>query len=217
MPTDRNPGPGGVFDEGSRAERRRAHHFDRTSRPRMTDATGLPVTPHHAQAEAEVGMAHETLSAIIDGTTGRGDVLSVAEMAGVVAAKRTDELIPLAHPAGLTQLVVSAVPDRAAGAVRIRSETAAVGQLGVEMEALTAAAVAALTVYDMIRDIEPGAEVRSVRLISSQAGDYDEWRRPGNPQEARRAPKGARVAGRIVATYPRGSQPFGPAARKRNP
>ena len=137
MPTDRNPGPGGVFDEGSRAERRRAHHFDRTSRPRMTDATGLPVTPHHAQAEAEVGMAHETLSAIIDGTTGRGDVLSVAEMAGVVAAKRTDELIPLAHPAGLTQLVVSAVPDRAAGAVRIRSETAAVAradQAGEEMK-----------------------------------------------------------------------------------
>jgi len=182
----------------------------------MADATELPVMPHRALAEAEVTMAQETLSAIIDGATGRGDVLSVAEQAGVVAAKRTDELIPLAHPAWLTQLQVSAVPDRASGSVKIRCETAAVSQLGVEMEALTAAAVAALTVYDMIREIEPGATVRSVRLVSSQAGGYDEWRRPDAPQEARRAPKGVRVAGRITHA-PRGGQPFGLAVRKRNP
>jgi len=182
----------------------------------MAEITDRPSIAHHAVAEAEVAMAQETLSAIVDGTTGKGDVLSVAELAGVIAGKRTDELIPLVHPAGLTQLLVSAVPDRAAGAVRIRTETAAIGPVGVEMEALTAAAVAALTVYDMIREIEPGAAVRSVRLVSSSAGDTEEWRSPGGSPAAQRAPKGVRVAGRITPTYPRGG-PFGPGPRKRNP
>ncbi|MGD0121388.1 MAG: cyclic pyranopterin monophosphate synthase MoaC [Candidatus Limnocylindrales bacterium] len=216
MPTDGRPGEG-VYDEGSRAERRRSSHFDRTRRPRMAEVTNRPAIAHHAVAEAEVGMAQGTLSAIVDGTTGKGDVLSVAELAGVIAAKRTDELIPLVHPAGLTQLLVSAVPDRAAGAVRIRTETGAVGPVGVEMEALTAAAVAALTVYDMIREIEPGATVRSVRLVSSSAGDAEEWRNPGGSPGAQRAPKGARVAGRVTPTYPRGGGPFGPGPSKRNP
>ena len=183
----------------------------------MAEVTDRPAIAHHAVAEAEVGMAQETLSAIVDGTTGKGDVLSVGELAGVVAAKRTDELIPLVHPAGLTQLLVSAVPDRAAGVVRIRTEVGAVGPVGVEMEALTAAAIAALTVYDMIREIEPGATVRSVRLVSSSAGDAEEWRNPGGSPGAQRAPKGARVAGRITPTYPRGGGPFGPGPRKRNP
>ena len=216
MPTDGRPGEG-VFDEGSRAERRRSSHFDRTRRPRMAEVTDRPAVAHHAVAEAEVGMAQETLSAIVDGTTGKGDVLSVAELAGVVAAKRTDELIPLVHAAGLTQLLVSAVPDRAAGAVRIRTETAAVGPVGVEMEALTAAAVAALTVYDMIREIEPGATVRSVRLVSSSSGNGEEWRSTTGSPGASRAPKGARAAGRIIPTYSRGGGPIGPGSRKRNP
>jgi cyclic pyranopterin phosphate synthase len=133
-----------------------------------------------------------------------------------VAAKRTDELIPLIQPAALTQLLVNAVPDRAASAVKIRAEVAAVGQVGVEMEALTAASVAALTVYDMIRDIEPGASVRAVRLMSSAAGDYEPWQRPIGPADAPRVPKGARVAGRITPAFPR-PQPYGPGARKRNP
>ena len=217
MPTERRPGESGVFDEGSRAERRRSSHFERTRRPRMAEVTDRPAIPHHAAAEAEIGMTQETLSAIVDGTTGKGDVLSVAELAGVVAAKRTDELIPLVHPAGLTQLLVSAVPDRAASAVRIRTETAAIGQVGVEMEALTAAAVAALTVYDMIRDMEPGATVRSVRLISSSAGDAEEWRSPAGSPAAQGKLKGVRVAGRITPTYPRGGGPHGAGPRKRGP
>ena len=216
MSNDGRPGEG-VFDEGSRAERRRAMHFDRTRRPRMAETTDWPVMPHHAVAEAEVAMGQETLSAIVDGSTGKGDVLSVAELAGVVAAKRTDELIPLIHPAALTQLLVNAVPDRAASAVMIRAEVAAVGPVGVEMEALTAASVAALTVYDMIRDIEPGASVRAVRLMYSAAGDHEPWQRPAGPAEASRAPKGARVAGRITPTFPRGGQQHGPGPRKRNP
>jgi cyclic pyranopterin phosphate synthase len=182
----------------------------------MADVTETPMTAHHAIAEAEIGMAQETLSAIIDGAIPKGDVLSVAELAGVMAGKRAADVIPLVHPAGLTQLVVNASPDRAASAVKIRVEAAAIGPTGVEMEALTAAAVAALTVYDMIRDIEPGAVVRSVRLASSSGGEADEWRRPGEPMEAQRAPKGARTAGRIVPT-PRGGGPFGPGPRRHNP
>jgi cyclic pyranopterin phosphate synthase len=124
MPLDGKPGEG-VFDEGSRAERRRSTHFARTRRPRMAEVTSKPATAHRAVAEAEVAVAQETLSAIIDGTIAKGDVLSVAELAGVFAGKRAADLIPLAHPAGLTHLVVSAAPERAASAVRIRGDGSA--------------------------------------------------------------------------------------------
>ena len=182
----------------------------------MAEVTDVPAIARRAVAEAEVGMTQETLSAIVDGTAPKGDVLSVAELAGVMAGKRTFELIPLAHVAALSQLV-NAVPERAASAVRIRVETAAVGSTGVEMEALTAAAVAALTVYDMVRGIEPGAVVRSVRLVSSSADGFEEWRRPAAPPDSGRPPKGVRVAGRIVPSGPGGGPPFRPAPRKRAP
>jgi len=181
----------------------------------MAETTDRPITAHRAAAEAEVSMEQETISAIVDGSIAKGDVLSVAELAGVIGGKRTGDLIPLAHPAGLTQLVVSAAPDRAAGAVRIRTETAGLGQSGVEIEALTAAAVAALTVYDMIRDIDPGAAIRSVRLVSSSDGEADEWRRPSGPGDSQGPPKGVRAAGRITPSRLRGGQPFRPVARKR--
>jgi cyclic pyranopterin phosphate synthase len=183
----------------------------------MADSTDRPMTVHRAVAEAEVEMAQETLSAIVDGGIAKGDVLSVAELAGVMAGKRAADLIPLVHPAGLTQLVVNASPDRAAGAVRIHAETAAVGTTGVEMEALTAAAVAALTIYDMIREAEPGAVVRSVRLVSSSDGDLDEWHRPVGPGETMRPPKGVRVAGRITQSGLRGGPPYKPGPHKRMP
>jgi cyclic pyranopterin phosphate synthase len=153
------------------------------------------MTLRQAVAEAEVAVSQETLSAIVDGTVPRGEVLSVAELAGVMAAKRTADLIPLVHATPLTDLLVVATPDRAAGAVRIKAETAATAAAGVEMEALTAAAVAALTLYDMIRDVDPGAEVRSVRLLSSSGGDVSEWTRAaGGPHGER--PRAARMAGR---------------------
>lgn len=183
----------------------------------MADVTDRHLTAHYAVAEAEVAVAQETLSSIVDGTTPKGDVLSVAELAGVIAGKRTAELIPLVHPAGLTQLVVNAAPDRAASAVRIRVETAAVGATGVEMEALTAASVAALTVYDMIREIEPGAVIRSVRLLSSSDGESEEWRRPTVPSDVQRPPRGVRVAGRITPSGPHAGAAFRPSPRKRTP
>jgi cyclic pyranopterin monophosphate synthase len=183
----------------------------------MADLSETPLSVHHAVAEAEVAMAQDTLSAIIDGGIPKGDVLSIAELAGVMAGKRAADLIPLVHPASLTQLVVNASPDRAAGAVRVRVETAAVGPSGVQMEALTAASVAALTVYDMIRDVDPGAVVRSVRLVSSSDGENQEWRRAGEVAETQRPPKGVRTAGRIVPVGPRNGPPFGPPPRRRAP
>lgn len=197
----------GAFEDGSRAERRRSGHVDRVGRPRMTDVTEQPVVARRAVAEAEVAVSHETLSAIVDGTNPKGDVLSVAELAGVMAGKRTSDLIPLSHPVALTDLLVRAVPDRVAGLIRIRVETAAIGPRGVEMEALTAAAVAALTVYDMVRDVDPSAAVRGIKVLSRSGGEADAWQRTpdATPGQTARAPRGARVAGRISTPPPRGS------------
>src|SRR4051794_33591284 len=151
---DRGPAP--------RAERRRLTHLDRTGRPRMVDVSTKPPTARRAIAEAFVALSPETLSLVIDGRAAKGDVLSTAELAGVMGGKRTSELIPLCHPLALTDLLVTVTPDRAAGGLRIRAEAATTGPTGVEMEALTAASVAALTAYDMVKSAERGVEIRSV-------------------------------------------------------
>jgi cyclic pyranopterin phosphate synthase len=174
----------------------------------MVDVTTKPITERRAVAEAFVGMSAETLSLVIDGSTPKGDVLGVAELAGVMAGKRTSELIPLCHPIALTSLVVTATPDRAESGLRIRAEAATSGQTGVEMEALTAVSVAALTAYDMVKGVERGVEIRAIRLLEKSGGRSGEWHR-GGPAErpgsgssptgaggGRRRP-GARVAGRI--------------------
>jgi cyclic pyranopterin phosphate synthase len=129
-------------------------------------------------AEAFVEVEQETLTAIIDGTVGKGDVLTVAEMAGVMGAKRTSELIPLCHPIPLTDLVVEITPDRAASGLRIRATAATVAPTGVEMEALTAASVAALTVYDMVKGVDRSALIREIKLLEKTGGKSGEWRRP---------------------------------------
>ncbi len=118
-----------------RAERRRLSHLDRAGRPRMVDVSDKPVTARRAVAEASVAVSAETMSLVIDGGGTKGDVLSVAELAGVMGGKRTSELIPLCHPLGLSDLAVSITPDRAAGLLRIRAEAATTAQTGVEMEA----------------------------------------------------------------------------------
>jgi cyclic pyranopterin phosphate synthase len=193
---DRKPAP--------RAERRRLTHVDRTGRPRMVDVSTKPSTARRAAAEAFVACSAETLSLIVDGATPKGDVLTVAELAGVMAGKRTSELIPLCHPIALTDLLVQIVPDRAAGGLRIHAQAATVGATGVEMEALTAASVAALTVYDMVKGVERGVEIRSIRLVSKTGGKSGAWTRPADrpvsPSAAPAASKarpGDRTAGRI--------------------
>jgi cyclic pyranopterin phosphate synthase len=173
----------------------------------MVDVGDKVPTARRAVAEAFVALAAETLSLVIDGRNAKGDVLTVAEIAGVMGGKRTSELIPLCHPLGLTDLVVAVTPDRAAGGLRIRAEAATTGPTGVEMEALTAAAVAALTVYDMVKGVERGVEIRSVRLLSKVGGKSGEWHRDGLGGSAARAAArpparrpAARSAGRVGGT-----------------
>jgi cyclic pyranopterin monophosphate synthase len=180
-----------------RAERRRLTHVDRGGRPRMVDVSDKAVTARRAVAEAAVAVSPETMSLVIDGGGPKGDVLGVAELAGVMGGKRTSELIPLCHPLPLTDLVVAVTPDRAAGVLRVRAEAATTAQTGVEMEAMTAASVAALTIYDMVKGVERGVEIQGVRLISKTGGKSGTWERPTDPTGARRKPRpGARAAGR---------------------
>jgi cyclic pyranopterin phosphate synthase len=168
----------------------------------MVDVSAKPATARRAVAEAFVTLGPETLSMVIDGGAEKGDVLGVAELAGVMGGKRTSELIPLCHPLALTDLVVSVKPDRAAGGLHIRAEAATTGPTGVEMEALTAATIAALTVYDMVKGVERGVEIQAVRLVSKSGGASGEWRRPAEPDAGSPTPRpgrrpGDRTAGRI--------------------
>ena len=175
-----------------RTERRRLTHVDRGGRPRMVDVSGKPPTARRAVAEAGVACSQETLTLVIDGGVPKGDVLTVAELAGVMGAKRTSELIPLCHPLALTDVVVQITPDRVASAVRIHAEAATTAPTGVEMEALTAASVAALTLYDMVKGVERGVEIRSSASCRRAAGS----RASGT---ARRAGETGRAARRDAA------------------
>jgi cyclic pyranopterin phosphate synthase len=172
----------------------------------MVDVSAKAPTARRAVAEAIVGLSQETLSLVIDGGGPKGDVLGVAELAGVMGGKKTSDLIPLCHPLALTDLVVQITPDRAASALRIRAEAATIGPTGVEMEALTAASIAALTVYDMVKGVERGVEIRSIGLVSKTGGKSGEWHRAERPAAGpgdvrgpapRRRP-GDRSAGRIA-------------------
>ncbi len=184
------------LDTNTRRDRRRLTHVDRGGRPRMVDVSAKPMTARRATAEAHIAVSQETLSLVIDGTAPKGDILTVAELAGVMAAKRTSELIPLCHPLPLTDISVEITPDRAGGALRIRATAATTAQTGVEMEALTAVSVAALTIYDMVKGVDRGAEIRLVRLLEKSGGKSGEWHRPPDAtdgQDARvKPPKGVR-------------------------
>jgi cyclic pyranopterin phosphate synthase len=183
------------LDTNTRRDRRRLTHVDRGGRPRMVDVSDKPITARRATAEAQVTVSQDTLSLVIDGLAPKGDILTVAEVAGVMAAKRTWELIPLCHPLPLTDVAVEITPDRAAGALRIRASAATSAQTGVEMEALTAASVAALTIYDMVKGVDRGAEIHFVRLLEKSGGKSGEWHRPpdaGDEPSRAKPPKGVR-------------------------
>jgi cyclic pyranopterin phosphate synthase len=163
----------------------------------MVEVSNKPASARRAVAEALVTLEQETLSLVIDGAVEKGDVLTVAELAGVMGGKRTAELIPLCHPIPLTDLTVEIRPERAAGALRVRATAATTAQTGVEMEALTAAAVAALTVYDMVKGTDRSAEIRQLRLLEKSGGRSGEWRRQEDANEgrttvSRRPPPGSR-------------------------
>ena len=178
-PENRPGAAGGFIDRvpATRTERRRLTHVDRSGRPRMVDVGAKAHTDRRAIAEGFVACSPETLSLVIDGRNAKGDVLTVAEIAGVMGGKKTSELIPLCHPLALTDLVVSVTPDRVAGGLRIRAEAATTGPTGVEMEALTAVSVAALTVYDMAKAIDKEMVVGEITLVEKKGGKSGHYRK----------------------------------------
>lgn len=152
-------------------------HVDEAGRARMVDVGDKPITVRTAVAEGAVRMSGEAYQLVAQKAVAKGDVLAVSEVAGVMAAKRAAELIPLCHPIGLDHVDVEATLDETLPGVRIRAAARAVGRTGVEMEAMTAAAVACLTVYDMVKAADRGMEIVGVRLVEKTGGTRGEWRR----------------------------------------
>lgn len=153
-------------------------HVDESGRIRMVDVGEKAESLRQAVAEGAVRMSAEAYRLVAGQAVTKGDVLAVAEVAALMAAKRTAELIPLCHPVALDHIEVRAELDEALPGVRIRAVARATGRTGVEMEALTAAAVGCLTVYDMVKAADRGAEVVMVRLIEKSGGRRGTWRRP---------------------------------------
>jgi cyclic pyranopterin phosphate synthase len=158
-------------------------HLDAQGTARMVDVGDKPASHRRAVARAVVRMSPETAAKVAAGDAPKGDVLGTARIAGVLAAKRTGDLIPLCHPLGLDHVDIDAAVDAAAGTVTLTAEARVTARTGVEMEAMTAASVAALTVYDMVKGIERGVEIASVALLEKSGGRSGTWRREGAPAD----------------------------------
>ena len=152
-------------------------HLDAQGRANMVDVTAKAVTAREAVAEARIHMLPETLQMIQQGGHPKGDVFAVARIAGIQAAKKTHELIPLCHPLLLTSIKVDLQADGDA-CVRIEARCKLAGQTGVEMEALTAASIAALTIYDMCKAVDKGMVIQGVRLLEKVGGKSGHWQVP---------------------------------------
>ena len=150
-------------------------HLDEHGRPRMVDVGDKEVTRRIAVAEGGIRMAPETLAAIVEGRAAKGAVLTVAEIAGIMGAKRTSDLIPLCHPIPLTSVRVELEADEALPGIRARATTRTDGKTGVEMEALTAVSCALLTVYDMCKAMDRGMSIVEVRLLHKEGGQSGIW------------------------------------------
>jgi cyclic pyranopterin phosphate synthase len=145
-------------------------HFDDRGQAHMVDVSAKPVTDRVAVAEGLVRMTAATLALITEGRAKKGDVLSVARLAGIMAAKKTADLIPLCHPLPVTKVAVELAADPALPGIRIEATVKTSGQTGVEMEALTAVSVAALTVYDMVKAVEKSMVIDGIRLVLKDGG-----------------------------------------------
>ncbi|MFP4639774.1 MAG: cyclic pyranopterin monophosphate synthase MoaC [Guyparkeria sp.] len=151
-------------------------HIDEKGEARMVDVGDKAQTQRVAVAESRIVMQPETLELILSGGHKKGDVLATARIAGIMAAKRTGDLIPMCHPLMLTRVKVDLEPEPARNAVRIVAECGVTGQTGVEMEALTAASVAALTLYDMCKAVDRGMVIEQTRLLEKRGGKSGHWR-----------------------------------------
>jgi cyclic pyranopterin phosphate synthase len=153
-------------------------HFDAKGDAHMVDVSGKPVTDRVATAVAWVRMLPETLALVTSGQARKGDVLAVARLAGIMGAKRTAELIPLCHPLPIDRVSVELAADPALPGVRIEATVRTTGRTGVEMEALTAASVAALTVYDMLKAVERGMEIGGLHVTLKDGGKSGRYEAP---------------------------------------
>ena len=145
-------------------------HMDDSGRPRMVDVSAKGDTPRIAIAKGLVRMQPATFKAIKSGGTAKGDVLSAAQLAGIMAAKKTPDLIPLCHPILISNISVSFAPDEASSTIEITANVESTGKTGVEMEALTAVSVTALAIYDMVKAIDRGMKIENIRLVSKSGG-----------------------------------------------
>jgi cyclic pyranopterin monophosphate synthase len=158
------------------AVRKTLTHLAAGGEARMVDVSAKPESERVAVAEGRVVMARATLDVVLKGDAKKGDVLGAARIAGIMAAKRTHELIPLCHPLNISKIDVDLVPDPALPGIVVRATVNVTGRTGVEMEALTATAVACLTIYDMVKAIERGMRIEGIRLIEKRGGKSGHWR-----------------------------------------
>ncbi|HEY7296685.1 MAG TPA: cyclic pyranopterin monophosphate synthase MoaC [Xanthobacteraceae bacterium] len=151
-------------------------HLARSGEARMVDVSAKPATERTAVAEGRVVMTLKTLDLVLEGNAKKGDVLGAARIAGIMAAKKTYELIPLCHPLPLSKIAVDVEPDRALPGLTVRATAKVAGQTGVEMEALTAVSLACLTIYDMVKAVERGMRIEGIRLIEKSGGRSGRYR-----------------------------------------
>jgi cyclic pyranopterin phosphate synthase len=154
-------------------------HLAKAGEARMVDVSGKAVTARVAVAEGRVIMAAKTLELVLAGNAKKGDVLGAARIAGIMAGKRTHELIPLCHPLPVSKIAVEIEPDRKLPGLIVRATAQVTGQTGVEMEALTAVSVACLTIYDMVKAVERGMRIEGIRLIEKSGGKSGRYRAKG--------------------------------------
>ena len=152
-------------------------HIGPDGRARMVDVGAKPETARSAEAVGQVRMAAETLNAILSGESPKGEILRTAELAGIMAAKRTAELIPLCHPLPLTSVDVVATTNAELPGIEVRAITRTVGRTGVEMEALTAVSAACLTIYDMAKAIDRDIVIERIELVAKSGGRSGDWQR----------------------------------------
>ena len=158
---------------------RKLTHIGRRGEARMVDVSAKTPTERVAIAEGRVIMQPATLDLVLSGDAKKGDVLGAARIAGIMAAKRTHELIPLCHPLALSKVEVDITPDKKLPGLVVRATVLVTGKTGVEMEALTAVSVACLTVYDMVKAVERGMRVEGIRLVEKRGGKSGHYRAPG--------------------------------------
>jgi len=158
------------------ARRPRLSHLDKAGAANMVDVSEKPMSRRTAIAEGSVAMARETLRLILSGDAKKGDIISTARIAGIMAAKRTHELIPLCHPIGLAKVSVEIEPDNTLPGLRVRATTSVAERTGVEMEALTAVSIACLTIYDMAKAVDRGMRIGDIQLVEKRGGRSATWR-----------------------------------------